>query len=160
MPQMQFPGNVRSQKSLILTFRAASQVELGKAVLTPLPLLRHVLRSSLLTEVMRTTGYCQCGKQLTPVRGRHNSSWSPVLKKHPSRGTALIAHSTDYSATATDEGILQLPPKQQLQEEDLVNVFNYERDLQGKCASCLDTTHLSAHCIAHESRESVNWFTC
>lgn len=43
-----------------------------------------------------------------------------------------IVRSTDYVATATDDGILQLPPKQPLSEEELVNVFGYDRDLQGK----------------------------
>lgn len=77
-----------------------------------------------------------------PVSGRHSRRWSPpaVLKSQASRGTALIVHSTDYSATATDEGVLLLPPKQQLQEEDLVNVFNYERDLQGKYAFCFSSS--------------------
>lgn len=88
---------------------------------------------------MRSASSCHCGRQLGLASRQQRSSWSlpAVLKKQPSRPTAHIAHSTDYSATATDEGILQLPPKQQLQEEDLVNVFNYERDLQGKCVTCL-----------------------
>lgn len=102
---------------------------------------------------MRAACSCDCGRQLAPVRRQQRSSWTPpaLLKKQPARATALIAHSTDYSATATDEGILLLPPKQQLQEEDLVNVFNYERDLQGKCVLLNSSAPLSPCRRAHRN---------
>ena len=115
---------------------------------------------------MRTASSCQCGRQLGPVGRQQRSSWalSVALKKQPSRATALIAHRTDYSATATDEGILQLPPKQQLQEEDLVNVFNYERDLQGKCDPCLSTEVLrilfAAESSTSQCTETLHLVVC
>jgi hypothetical protein len=81
---------------------------------------------------MYVPGSNVCGTPRTPVSARHQASGAGLRLHKPLRGKACVVRSTDYSATATDIGILQLPPKQQLQEEDLVNVFNYERDLQGK----------------------------
>lgn len=48
----------------------------------------------------------------------------------------VFVRSTDYIANATDDGVLQLPLKQQLEEEQLKNVFGYDRDLHGRCEHC------------------------
>jgi hypothetical protein len=115
---------------------------------------------------MHTVSFCPCGRQLTHPRGRQNSCWtSPSVLK---RRTSLIVHSTDYSATATDEGILQLPPKQQLQEDDLQNVFNYERDLQGKYGFCflVPSAFLWQHAASRmrirllQTKPSMLWCRC
>jgi hypothetical protein len=48
----------------------------------------------------------------------------------------VFVRSTDYIANATDDGVLQLPLKQQLEEDQLKNVFGYDRDLHGRYEHC------------------------
>jgi hypothetical protein len=41
-------------------------------------------------------------------------------------------HSTDYTASVTDEGVLLLPSRTELEAEQVTNVFGYPRNLQDK----------------------------
>jgi len=65
---------------------------------------------------------------------------SPVLKTRPcrkaaaaaaraasSRGSVQIVASLDYIATASDEGVLKLPARTELDAEEVKSVFNYPR---------------------------------
>ena len=45
----------------------------------------------------------------------------------------VVAFSTDYKANENDGGVLRLPLKQELDEEQLKEVFGYDRDLHGRC---------------------------
>lgn len=65
---------------------------------------------------------------LSSQNRRHRS---PLRNTSSSR--AVTAKTSDYFANATDDGVLQLPLKQQLDEDQLTHVFGYDRDLQGKC---------------------------
>jgi hypothetical protein len=75
---------------------------------------------------------------------------APQLAIRPPRRGAEIAlsrrlvvvRSTDYAASATDEGVLQLPAKQELEEEQLRSVFGYDRDLRGRCAPRISSFRL------------------
>jgi hypothetical protein len=98
------------------------------------------------TDLLNKNQQMTCAAELSIMHrhgGRRTSNASPLaLHSQIRRARAgrarivdsVVPRSTDYVATATDEGILQLPLKQQLSESDLVNVFGYDRDLQGKYA--------------------------
>jgi hypothetical protein len=43
-----------------------------------------------------------------------------------------ICFSTDYVATASDDGVLKLNPRTDLSADEIINVFGYARDLKAK----------------------------
>ncbi len=51
-----------------------------------------------------------------------------------SRDALCTQANVDYAASPADEGVLQMPLKQELDPSDMVNVFGYPRDLRKKCA--------------------------
>ena len=55
-----------------------------------------------------------------------------VFKRIKSRH---ICNSTDYVATASDDGVLKLNPRTDLTAEEIANVFGYARDLKTKVGS-------------------------
>ena len=66
------------------------------------------------------------------VRPRQRAfTGAPRLRTKTPRSVVAV-NSTDYIASATDSGVLQLPLKEQLQEDQLKHVFQYDRDLQGR----------------------------
>ena len=76
----------------------------------------------------------------SPAR-RQQRPRTPLRSTSSSR--AVTASTSDYFANATDDGVLQLPLKQQLDEDQLTHVFGYDRDLQGKCVNITFTLSLA-----------------
>jgi hypothetical protein len=59
---------------------------------------------------------------------------APQRRRHPRRSTTLLPPiaSVDYVASAADEGVLGLPPRTELQPQDITSVFGYPRDLTAR----------------------------
>jgi hypothetical protein len=66
-------------------------------------------------------------------------SFAPSCRKQVAskRPRIVIVKSTDYVANANDSGVLLLPLKQELEVDQLTNVFGYDRDLQGRFGASL-----------------------
>jgi len=60
----------------------------------------------------------------------HRWSLAEVCGYH--RKHRLVCNSTDYVATASDEGVLKLNPRTDLTADEITNVFGYPRDLTTK----------------------------
>eukprot|EP00195_Chlamydomonas_chlamydogama_P002656 CAMPEP_0202921416 /NCGR_PEP_ID=MMETSP1392-20130828/77385_1 /ASSEMBLY_ACC=CAM_ASM_000868 /TAXON_ID=225041 /ORGANISM="Chlamydomonas chlamydogama, Strain SAG 11-48b" /LENGTH=597 /DNA_ID=CAMNT_0049614987 /DNA_START=209 /DNA_END=2002 /DNA_ORIENTATION=+ len=72
---------------------------------------------------------CQWTGRLTPTVAPNNLKQSRLPIPHHDR---LVCHSTDYVATASDEGVLRLPGRTELKCEEVTHVFGYSRDLTQK----------------------------
>ncbi|GIL82813.1 hypothetical protein Vretimale_8185 [Volvox reticuliferus] len=57
---------------------------------------------------------------------------SPIWRTVVQRGQSLIPKSTDYVASASDEGVLRLPGRTELEPQMVTNVFGYPRNLNEK----------------------------
>ncbi|GFR50388.1 hypothetical protein Agub_g12603 [Astrephomene gubernaculifera] len=69
----------------------------------------------------RTVGAASCLRPTSPP-------WRTVAP----RGKDVVAKSTDYVASASDEGVLRLPGRTELEPHMVTSVFGYARDLPEK----------------------------
>eukprot|EP00878_Enallax_costatus_P016451 GHUV01017256.1.p1 GENE.GHUV01017256.1~~GHUV01017256.1.p1 ORF type:complete len:245 (+),score=43.19 GHUV01017256.1:347-1081(+) len=65
-----------------------------------------------------------------PLRAIHRPCRpSRASSRQTSRGAIQVVASLDYIATASDEGVLKLPARTELDPEEIKNVFAYPRNL-------------------------------
>jgi calcium-dependent protein kinase len=61
----------------------------------------------------------------------HHRHWR--APNHGRQRLRVTAH-IDYTATASDDGVLRLPPRLELMPDEIRNVFNYPRNIYSKYA--------------------------
>jgi hypothetical protein len=86
----------------------------------------------------------------------------------------VTTERADYASSASDSNVLRLPIKQELTPKDVVDVFDYARNLRQKCALRLAVSHPEAEggnvtlkgqvpvpvCHGHESCDTKVFQTC